>query len=85
MIWCTVSDDGPGILKKDQACIFDPFYTTREPGQGKGLGLSTAYDVITNKHQGKLIVDCPQGGGTIFTLCLPLAAYPEETNHAGKS
>jgi len=81
-IWCTVSDDGPGISGEDRSRVFDPFYTTKEPGQGKGLGLSTAYDVITNKHQGKLIIDCPEGGGTVFTIRLPLVAYVEEGNNA---
>ena len=84
-IWCTVSDDGPGILKTDQLYIFDPFYTTKDPGKGKGLGLSTAYDIITNKHQGKLILDCPKVGGTIFTICLPLVTKFREDEHAGES
>ena len=81
-IWCTVSEDGPGISVEDRSRVFDPFYTTKEPGQGKGLGLSTAYDVITNKHQGKLIIDCPEGGGTVFTISLPLADCTEEGNDA---
>jgi C4-dicarboxylate-specific signal transduction histidine kinase len=81
-IWCTVSDDGPGISVEDRSRVFDPFFTTKEPGQGKGLGLSTAYDVITNKHQGKLIIDCPEGGGTVFTISLPLADCTEEGNDA---
>ncbi len=84
-IWCTVSDDGPGILKTNQLYIFDPFYTTKDPGKGKGLGLSTAYDIITNKHQGKLIVDCPTVGGTIFTICLPLVTNFREDEHARES
>lgn len=81
-IWCAISDDGPGISAEDRSRVFDPFYTTREPGQGKGLGLSTAYDVITNKHKGKLIIDCPEDGGTVFTIRLPLVAYIEEGNDA---
>ena len=71
-IFCSISDDGPGIPEAIRDKIFSPFFTTKKPGEGTGLGLSISYDIITNKHQGSISVDCPPEGGTIFTLSLPL-------------
>jgi signal transduction histidine kinase len=76
-VGCVVEDNGPGIPEQEQARIFDPFFTTNEPGSGKGLGLSTTYDIIVNKHGGKISCVCPPQGGTIITLLLPLAKPPQ--------
>jgi signal transduction histidine kinase len=76
-VGCVIEDNGPGIPEQEQARIFDPFFTTHEPGSGKGLGLSTAYDIIVNKHGGKISCVCPPQGGTIITLLLPLAKPPQ--------
>jgi len=71
-ILLSITDDGPGIPEKIRAKVFDPFFTTKEPGKGTGLGLHISYDIIVNKHQGTLSVDSPPGGGTTFTVSLPL-------------
>ena len=68
---CEISDDGPGIPEDKISKIFDPFFTTKPVGKGTGLGLSVAYDIIVNKHKGKLAVDSTVGRGTTFTLRLP--------------
>ena len=68
---CEISDDGPGIPEDKISNIFDPFFTTKPVGKGTGLGLSVAYDIIVNKHKGKLAVDSTVGRGTTFTLRLP--------------
>ncbi|MCP3888059.1 MAG: PAS domain-containing protein [Desulfobulbaceae bacterium] len=79
-IFCKIQDNGPGIPQEIQSRIFDPFFTTKEPGQGTGLGLSISYDIIVQKHHGKVDVKCPEEGGTIITISLPLEP-PEEMLH----
>jgi signal transduction histidine kinase len=66
-----IEDDGPGIPEAVRARIFDPFFTTKEPGSGTGLGLSTSYSVVTEKHRGSIAVES-QPGLTRFTVRLPL-------------
>jgi signal transduction histidine kinase len=70
---CEISDDGPGIEPDKLPQIFDPFFTTKPLGQGTGLGMSVSYDIIVNKHNGKLLVDSSVGKGTKFTIRLPLS------------
>jgi len=69
----SVVDNGPGIEPEKRKRIFEPFYTTKAPGEGTGLGLSVAYFIITRNHGGTITVDAPPGGaGTRFTITLPL-------------
>jgi len=71
---CEIEDNGIGIPENVISRVFDPFFTTKPVGQGTGLGLSIAYDIIVNKHKGKLCVDSKQGSGTKFTIKLPIKA-----------
>jgi signal transduction histidine kinase len=71
-VGCAIEDNGPGISEQEQCRIFDPFFSTREPGYGKGLGLSITYDIIVHKHGGKIACVCPAAGGTTVTLLFPL-------------
>jgi signal transduction histidine kinase len=66
-----IEDDGPGIPETVRARIFDPFFTTKEPGRGTGLGLSTSYSIVTEKHRGRISVES-HPGLTRFTVSLPL-------------
>jgi len=66
-----ITDNGCGIPPEVIGRIFEPFYTTRPPGQGTGLGLSSCYDII-NKHGGSIEVASVLGKGTKFTIRLPL-------------
>jgi len=66
-----VEDSGIGIPKESLLKIFDPFYTTKKVGEGTGLGLSIAYDIIVNKHKGKIDVRSEVGKGTTFILQIP--------------
>ena len=75
-VLCEFRDDGPGIPEEYRERLFEPFFTTKPPGQGTGLGLSISYDIIVQKHHGELTVHCPEEGGTIFTIRLPI--NPEE-------
>lgn len=67
----SIADTGCGISEKNIARIFEPFFTTKEEGIGCGLGLSIAYDTVTNKHHGRLTVTSEVGAGTTFTIKLP--------------
>ena len=63
-------DNGPGIPEENIANIFDPFYTTKEPGKGTGLGLSVSFMIIEG-FGGKMNVSSTIGEGTTMTLFLP--------------
>jgi len=70
-IFCQITDNGIGIPKTNFEHLFTPFFTTKPVGMGTGLGLSIAYDIIVNKHAGRIEVDSKLGEGTTFTLILP--------------
>jgi two-component system NtrC family sensor kinase len=67
----TVSDNGNGIPKKIADKIFQPFFTTKPTGQGTGLGLSLAYDII-KAHGGELKVQTKEEEGSEFIIQLPI-------------
>lgn len=71
-ICISITDTGKGMEEKTMAQIFEPFFTTKEKDKGTGLGLSIAYDIITKKHHGKLLVASTLGRGTTFTMELPI-------------
>ena len=62
-----VSDNGNGIPQKIMDKIFQPFFTTKPTGQGTGLGLSLAYDIV-KAHGGELKVETSEGEGTSFII-----------------
>ncbi|HOX47357.1 MAG TPA: response regulator [Myxococcota bacterium] len=73
-----VSDAGVGIPADRLTNLFEPFYTTKEPGEGTGLGLSICYGII-QEHGGAIDVRSLVGQGTVVTVRLPLAGDgPEE-------
>ena len=63
-----IADTGPGIPPENRARIFEPSFTTKRGGHG--FGLSTSYRIITN-HGGRIVAECPPGGGTTFRITLP--------------
>ena len=67
----TVKDNGNGIPQKFIDKIFQPFFTTKPTGQGTGLGLSLAYDIV-KAHGGELRVETMQGKGAEFIIHLPI-------------
>jgi signal transduction histidine kinase len=67
-----VNDNGSGIPEKIRDKIFQPFFTTKPPGQGTGLGLSLSYDIITKGHGGKMNVESKEGEGTSFIIQIPI-------------
>ncbi|MDQ3291800.1 MAG: ATP-binding protein [Bacteroidota bacterium] len=66
-----VRDNGSGIPEKVKNKIFQPFFTTKPPGHGVGLGLSLSYDIITKRHGGKLKVETKEGEFTEMIISLP--------------
>ena len=70
-VYCSIADDGPGIPEAIRKDIFSPFFTTKDPGKGTGLGMSISWDIIVIMHKGTLSFETPAEGGTIFTLSLP--------------
>ena len=67
----TFIDNGPGISEDDIGNIFDPFYTTKEPGKGTGLGLSVSF-MIVQGFGGEMTVHSAKGEGTSLTIFLPV-------------
>jgi signal transduction histidine kinase len=69
----TVEDNGNGIPQNIIDKIFQPFFTTKPTGEGTGLGLSLAYDIITKEHNGTIKVESKEGEETTaFKITLPL-------------
>lgn len=67
-----IRDNGIGIPKAAQKQLFDPFFTTKPVGQGTGLGLAISYQIVVDKHHGKLTCHSTPGAGTEFIIELPL-------------
>jgi len=66
----TVTDNGMGIPEKIRSKIFDPFFSTRPPGQGTGLGLSISHRIV-EEHGGRLFFECIDDL-TVFSILLPI-------------
>lgn len=66
-----VTDNGPGVPQEARAHVFDPFFSTKEPGHGTGLGLSVT-QAIVEAHGGVVrLCDAPAGQGARFEVVLP--------------
>jgi len=69
--WIRVRDNGPGIPEEKQRLVFDPFYTTKAPGKGTGLGLNIVWRIVT-RYRGTIQVQSKDGQGTTFELRFPV-------------
>lgn len=67
-----IEDNGPGIPEDHIKRVFEPFYSTKSPGLGTGLGLSVSYFIVTQNHGGSITVDSSPGEGTRFSITLPV-------------
>lgn len=68
---CEFEDNGPGMSAEVRRRVFEPFYTTKPPGIGTGLGLSVSYFIVTSGHGGKMWVESAPGAGARFIIELP--------------
>jgi signal transduction histidine kinase len=64
------SDDGTGMSERVKEKAFNPFFTTKEVGQGMGLGLSLSYGMVSKLH-GTIVVESEIGKGTTFVIRIP--------------
>jgi signal transduction histidine kinase len=72
-----VHDNGVGIPENIKAKIFEPMFTTKEVGQGTGLGLAVVYDIVHGSFGGDILVESTAGQGTTFTVRLPSTPSPK--------
>ena len=67
----TISDTGPGISSDIIGSIFDPYFTTKDVGEGTGMGLALAHGIVES-HEGKITVKSELGKETVFSVYLPI-------------
>jgi two-component system, NtrC family, sensor kinase len=67
-----IADNGSGIPESIQKKIFNPFFTTKPVGKGTGMGMAISYQIITEKHRGKLDFFSTDGEGTEFMVQIPM-------------
>ncbi|MBD2252899.1 PAS domain-containing protein [Nostoc parmelioides] len=68
----TISDNGVGIPPEILSKLFDPFFTTKSVGKGTGLGLSISYQIVVDRHNGKLTCNSIPGEGAEFVIEIPI-------------
>ena len=73
----SIKDNGMGINPEIKQRIFDPFFTTKPVGEGTGLGLSISYQIIVEKHGGKLDCISAPGEGTEFIIEIPVKLHQQ--------
>jgi CheY-like chemotaxis protein len=84
-VWLSVSDTGCGIAPELLPRIFEPFYTTKDPGKGTGLGLATVFGIV-QQHRGWVEVESEIGRGSTFQVFLPASeANVIEVARAGEA
>lgn len=66
-----IEDNGPGLSEEVKKRIFDPFFTTKPVGKGTGIGMSISYQIITDKHAGKLECLSSESQGAKFLIEIP--------------
>ncbi|MBE9205391.1 HAMP domain-containing protein [Nostoc sp. LEGE 06077] len=67
-----IADNGPGMSEQVKNRIFDPFFTTKPVGKGTGMGMAISYQIISEKHHGKLDCFSTPGEGTEFRIQIPV-------------
>ena len=68
----SIADNGSGMTEEVRTRVFDPFFTTKAVGKGTGLGLSISYQIVVEKHGGKLMCISTPGQGAEFVIEIPV-------------
>ncbi len=84
MVAIAIADSGTGMDEETRARALEPFFTTKEPGQGTGLGLSQVYGFATQSG-GELTIDSRPGEGTVVTILLPHSDTAPEAHEVDKT
>jgi len=79
-----IEDNGPGIPESAQSQIWDPFWTTKEEGEGTGLGLAVVHGIVAD-HGGTISVESAAGSGARFMVQLPIASEPVTPPRTGQA
>jgi signal transduction histidine kinase len=79
-----IADNGPGIPEVVRKRLFDPFFTTKPVGEGTGLGLSISYQIITEKHHGKIWCESQPGEGASFWIEIPVSTVKKNWANLSK-
>jgi signal transduction histidine kinase len=77
-IFIRIADNGSGMTQKTQQQLFEPFFTTKPVGKGTGLGLAISYQIIVEKHGGKLWCHSTPGQGAEFVVEIPIYSNRQE-------
>ena len=72
-----VTDNGPGMTAEESRQAFEPFYTTKPPGKGTGLGLAVSYRLV-EVQGGRIRIDSTPGDGTTVSVAFPISAESDE-------
>lgn len=72
MLVIEINDNGPGMDEDVRKRVFDPFYTTKSPDRGTGLGLAVCYFIISRNHKGQFYLESEKGKGSTFRILLPI-------------
>ena len=80
-----IEDNGVGIEEKSTFTYFEPFYTTKEPGKGTGLGLAVSHSIVES-HHGSIAIDKADTEGAIVTIEIPFTIdHEDEKNESRKT
>ena len=79
-VWISIWDNGQGVPESIQSKIFDPFFSTKETGEGTGLGLAVSYGIVQD-HGGEISLQSEKGSWSRFTVFLPLSPGLQEGAH----
>lgn len=80
-----IADNGSGITEEAKSQLFDPFFTTKPMGKGTGLGLSISYQIVVEKHKGRLMCESEIGQGTEFMIEIPIQQSSDRANSSSAS
>jgi predicted ATPase/signal transduction histidine kinase/tRNA A-37 threonylcarbamoyl transferase component Bud32 len=69
-----IRDNGTGVARTILGKVYDPFFTTKPPGEGTGLGLSISHDIVVGAHRGTMTLDSAEGEWTEMTIAIPKRA-----------